>query len=131
MDRPNNLSLKLIQRCPACQAVFQQAMVTVLTETEFSLLAHLRCANCQVNLLANVMNTPQGLIGNAMLTDMAAIEALEILEGKAISEDEFLEIYKYISSNKDLIKNLRSDDLTADNLSSLVDRQGGSDRQVQ
>ena len=130
MEQSNNLSLKLIQRCPACQAIFQQTMVTVLTETEFSLLAHLRCANCQVNLLANVMNTPQGLLGNAMLTDMTAPEAGELLDGKFISEDEFLDIYKFISKNN-LINNLRSDDLTIESPSPLAGGQDKSDRIVQ
>lgn len=94
----HQLSLKLIQRCPACEMPFQQAQVTILSETNLTVLAHLHCTNCRVNLLANVVNMPQGLVGNAMLTDLTVAEALRLLELKQLTEDDFLSLYKSIKN---------------------------------
>ena|SRR3989344_3711490 len=90
------LSLKLIQKCPACNSQFQQATVTILEESEFSLLAHLHCLNCHVNLLANVVTMPQGLVGNAILIDLRSDEASAILTRQPLTEDDFLNLYQQV-----------------------------------
>ncbi|MFH0873667.1 MAG: hypothetical protein V1846_02385 [Candidatus Komeilibacteria bacterium] len=99
------LSLKLIQKCPACNSQFQQTTVTILEESDFSLLAHLHCLNCHVNLLANVVTMPQGLVGNAILIDLRSDEAPVILARQALTEDDWLNLYQQVS-NKQFINSL-------------------------
>ena len=96
----HHLSLKLIQRCPGCKTAFQQARISILRESTTSILAHLNCVKCGVNLLANVVNMPQGLIGNAILTDLNEEEVLSLLSGEALSEDDFLNLYNIIHNKK-------------------------------
>lgn len=100
----HNLSLKLIQRCPACNAAFNQARVRVIAESDNTVLAHLSCGNCNVSLLANVVQTKQGLVGNAILVDAGADEVEAYLDNSNMSEDDFLQIYELIHNNKLLIK---------------------------
>jgi len=100
----HHLSLKLIQRCPACQSAFQRAQVSILMENEMAVLAHMSCLNCGANLIANVITMPQGLVGNAVLTDMTADEAGQLLIERGLTEDEFLNIYAFIHANQLLRK---------------------------
>ncbi len=106
------LSLKLIQKCPACNNQFQQATVTILDESEFSLLAHLHCLNCSVNLLANVVTMPQGMVGNAILVDLRSDEAPEVIARSALTEDDFLNLYQQVTDSNFI--------------NSLTDRQASS-----
>ncbi len=73
---------------------------------ESTVLAHLHCDICNVNLLANVVAMPQGLVGNAILTDLQIDEALPVLETARITEDAFLALYNEIHA-KNLLINVR------------------------
>lgn len=100
------MHLKLIQKCPGCGTEFDQRRITILMNAEQSVLAHLHCDICSVNLLANVVAMPQGLVGNAILTDLQIDEALSTLETARITEDMFLTLYQEIHS-KNLLINVR------------------------
>jgi hypothetical protein len=106
MQQPHHLHLKLIQKCPACDTVFDQSRITILMNAEQTVLAHLHCDNCGVNLLANVVAMPQGLVGNAILTDLQITEAISAIEDEKLTEDMFLALYQQISSKK-LLTNVR------------------------
>ena len=106
MHQPHHLHLKLIQKCPACVTAFDQDKINILMNAESTVLAHLHCDNCGVNLLANVVAMPQGLVGNAILTDLQIPEAMTALEDNKLSEDLFLALYQEISSKK-LLTNVR------------------------
>lgn len=102
----HQLSLRLLQKCPSCQALFPPAEINILEETETRLLAHLSCSNCLVNYLATISNAPQGIVGNAMVIDVSYKEMLVALEAQAMSENEFLALYKLVRDNT-LISNIQ------------------------
>lgn len=106
MHQPHHLHLKLIQKCPACNTAFDQNKINILINAEATVLAHLHCDSCSVNLLANVVAMPQGLVGNAILTDLQIPEAMSAIEDEKLTEDLFLALYQEINSNK-LLTNVR------------------------
>ena len=101
----HQLSLKLIERCPSCHASIPHANIHILDETEMKLLAHLACAHCLSKYLTFIVNHPQGLVGNAILTDLNYRETLHLMNHDAFDEDEFLQLFKLVS-RKDFLNNI-------------------------
>lgn len=102
----SHLGLKLIKKCPVCQADYQQATIQVLEESEYGLLTYASCQSCGANLLTKFSSLPQGVIGNAILTDLKPQEVLDFTTQKGLSADEVLDV-QYLLDKKELITNLR------------------------
>ena len=102
----HQLSLKLIERCPSCRAFIPMKNIHILNETEMNLSAHLACANCLSKYLTFIVNHPQGLVGNAILTDLDYGETMHFMDENNMSEDEFLAVYRAIS-RPDFINTLK------------------------
>jgi len=100
------LNLKLIKKCLVCQKDYNQAMVQVLDESEFNLLTYATCSGCGANLLTKLAALPQGIIGNAILTDLKSHEVLEFAQGADLSADDVLEIHQVISQS-DLLSKIK------------------------
>jgi hypothetical protein len=102
----SHLGLKLIKKCPVCQSDYQQAMMQVLEESDYGILTYASCQGCGANLLTKFSVLPQGVIGNAILTDLKPQEVLDFAERKNLSADEVLDV-QYLLDNQELINNLR------------------------
>lgn len=100
------LNLKLIKRCPICSVDYQPANIQVLDENEFGVLTYASCASCKANLLSKFTSLPQGVIGNAILTDLSPQEVLDFATDTAIEADDVLDIQAMITK-KELINNLK------------------------
>ncbi len=101
-----SLNLRLIRRCPICNIEYKQSMIQVLDENEFGLLTYATCNSCGSNLLTKFSSLPQGVVGNAILTDLKSEEVLEFAAGDDISDDDVLYIQQAISK-KDLINKFK------------------------
>ena len=86
------LNLKLIKKCPICATDYNQSMIQVLDESEYGILTYASCKDCGANLLTKFASLPQGVIGNAILTDLTPQEVLDFAVGDEISADEVLDI---------------------------------------
>ncbi|MFA6467023.1 MAG: hypothetical protein WCV71_04130 [Patescibacteria group bacterium] len=100
------LNLKLIKKCPICSSDYQESMIQILDENEFGVLTYATCSSCQANLLTKFSSLPQGIIGNAILTDLNPQEVLDFALGNEIDADNVLDIQAMLSK-KELIKNLK------------------------
>ena len=100
------LNLKLIKKCPICSADYKQANIQILDENEFGVLTYATCASCKANLLTKFSSLPQGVIGNAILTDLSPQEVLDFAIEGDIDADEVLDIQAMLSK-KELIKNFK------------------------
>lgn len=96
----HQLSLKLMQRCPSCQAGIPSSQVQVIHENDDSLFAHLTCPRCLVSYIAYVVANQQGLLGNAILTDQSYHELMDSLADVKMNEDEVLSIVKLVETNQ-------------------------------
>lgn len=100
------LNLKLIKKCPICSTSYQQANIQILDESDFGVLTYASCASCKANLLTKFTSLPQGVIGNAILTDLKPQEVLDFATESDIEADEVLDIQAMLSK-KELIKNFK------------------------
>jgi len=100
------LNLNLIKKCPICSSDYRQTDVQILDENEFGVLTYATCLSCKANLLTKFTSLPQGVIGNAILTDLSPQEVLDFAEDSDIEADDVLDIQAMLSK-KELIKNLK------------------------
>jgi len=105
LDSSHQLSLKLMQNCPSCRCAITQRNVVILTESEESIIAHTQCPKCNAKFITRITGSPQGITGNAILTDLNAHEARTLLTQRPITDDDFLDMYRIIS-DKQFIDNL-------------------------
>jgi transcription elongation factor Elf1 len=90
-------NLRLVQRCPVCKAEQASAQVEILEEMGASFLAYLSCARCGASLIVRVMTLPQGLVGNAILTDLTAEEVLRFASQGNVAADDVLDVWQSLS----------------------------------
>jgi hypothetical protein len=102
----NKHSIRLVQNCPVCNRKYQQNRVQIIDEFGKSFLAYLTCNFCQSNLIVKVISMPQGLVGNAILTDLNPEEVLRFSDGTRISGDDILNIHQSINNNE-ILNNLK------------------------
>ena len=100
------INLHLIKKCPICSADYQPSNVQVLDENELGILTYASCLSCRANLLTKFTSLPQGVIGNAILTDLSPQEVLDFATKSALEADEVLDIQAMLSK-KELIKNFK------------------------
>lgn len=100
------LNIKLVKVCPICQTEYQQNLMQVLSENEAGMLTYVTCTHCQASLLTRFSTLPQGIVGNAILTDLKSHEVMSYADSDALSENDVLDIHQIIIK-KDLMKYLR------------------------
>lgn len=103
-NNPSNL--KIVRRCPVCTSEYNQNKIQVLEESEYGLLTYVTCQDCGANLLTKISSLAQGLVGQAILTDLQAAEVLNFAIGDDLTADEVLKIQENIY-NKQLINQFR------------------------
>ncbi|MDD5749603.1 MAG: hypothetical protein PHO91_02335 [Patescibacteria group bacterium] len=99
-------NLRLIRQCPICNIEYRQNEIQILDESELGALTYASCQSCGANLLTKFAALPQGLIGNAILTDLQPQEVLEFAAGDDLRADDVLSLYQLISK-KELISSLK------------------------
>ncbi len=102
----SSLNLRLIRKCPVCNTAYQQSMIQVLDESEFGVLTYATCNRCGANLLAKFASLPQGVVGNAILTDLKPQEVMDFASNDSVSDNDVLDI-QYMISKKELVSNLK------------------------
>ena len=88
--------LKIIKKCPVCSHEYHQNGVQILSENELGFLTYVTCQFCGANLLTKFSPVEQGMVGNAILTDLQAQEVLDFAVGDDLNADEVLEINQEI-----------------------------------
>lgn len=94
-----NFHLRLIQSCPVCGRDYQEPMLRLLGEGEKDVLAHLTCAQCQSKILVKVAMTPNGVIGNALLTDLFPEEVGQFSKSGVVDANFVLSVHEHLFIN--------------------------------
>lgn len=102
----SSANLRLIKKCPICSSDYRESMIQILDESEYGVLTYATCSSCGANLLTKFTTLPQGVIGNAILTDLSPAEVLDFATDSDINADEVLTI-QHLLGKKELIKNLK------------------------
>ena len=106
-DNKNQFSLRLVQKCPICNRDYTEGRIEILAENQHSFLAYMSCSICSSSILVRVMTLPHGLIGNAIVTDLAASEVLGYSEAQSVNSNTVLEIHELIGKDSSFIENIR------------------------
>lgn len=102
----NKHSIRLVQNCPVCDRKYQPNRVQIIDEFGNSFLAYLTCNFCQSNLIVKVISMPQGLVGNAILTDLSPEEVLRFSDGIKVTADDILNVHQSLTKNE-IFNNLK------------------------
>ncbi len=98
MDNKNknivNGSLRLIKQCPVCANNYEAQKIKIVDFTESGVLVHFFCEICQSSLLAQITEMPFGIVGSAMLTDLAAHEVNKFKNSGPVTIDDVIEVYQ-------------------------------------
>jgi hypothetical protein len=106
-NQRGQFSLKLVQKCPVCNNDYHEGRVEILAEGDFGFLAYLTCSVCFSNILIKVMTMPHGMIGNAILTDLSAIEVMRFAAVEDLESDSVLEFHQLINKDSSFIEKLK------------------------
>ena len=102
------LNVRLIRNCPICQHEFKSNAIQVISENDFGALTYMICSACGARLLTKLSMMPQGVVGNAILTDLKAEEVMEFSgSADSIGADDVLAVHKLIN-NQEFIKQLNN-----------------------
>ena len=94
------LNLRLILNCPICQREYQPNAVQVLKESDFSWLTYITCHTCGAHLLTKFASLPQGVVGNAILTDLNPEEVIDFAQRAIIEADDVLAVHELINKQE-------------------------------
>jgi len=96
--REKEQNLKSLTKCPLCKAEYSHSQTLILEESESQTIFHLTCDKCKSSVLAFITEGKQGVVSLGLATDLSAEEAARVLKRKSISQEEVLEIYKYLNN---------------------------------
>jgi transcription elongation factor Elf1 len=96
----NPFNIRMMQRCPMCRAEQVSANVEILEEVGSGFLAYLSCTRCGASLIVRVAAMPQGLVGNAILTDLSSDEVVRFATTDNVSADDVLQAWELGTSEK-------------------------------
>ncbi len=95
----DNFHLRLIQSCPVCGNDYQEPMLRLLGEGERDVFAHLTCGQCHSKILVKVVMTQNGVIGNALLTDLFPEEVDRFRKSGAVDANLVLSVHEHLFIN--------------------------------
>ena len=81
-----------------CRAEQVTANVEILEEVGSGFLAYLSCTRCGASLIVRVAAMPQGLVGNAILTDLSSDEVVRFALTSNVTPDDVLATWELATS---------------------------------
>jgi len=106
-ERNGKFSLKLVQKCPVCDGDYRDGRIDILDEDERGFLAYMTCKFCSSSIIVRVATLPNGLVGNAILTDLSNSEVLDYSASGRIKSNQVLALHELVSSGGDFIEKLK------------------------
>lgn len=95
----HQLSLKLLERCPSCRATVPPDNIHIIEESDMQVVAHILCPLCQAKHLASILQQPNGIVGNAIPTDLSYDETLNAFAAAPLTENDVLGLHEQIHSS--------------------------------
>jgi hypothetical protein len=95
----NNWSdaLKIINRCPICQANYTGSGARLFAQFQAARLVHITCGKCQSFFVAMIASLGQGLSSVGMITDLNYEDAKNLYLAEPITIDELIEGYQCLN----------------------------------
>lgn len=95
-------------RCSVCESTLDPRKTIILEEKDQKTTAHITCPKCNSAAMIFISNNQAGILSIGIATDLDSSEVHEKFRSTAISADEMLDLYEFISSEKGDIAKLIS-----------------------
>ena len=104
MDGQNNNKdregFEITRQCPLCQNKYSPGTFKILDRSGDKNLLHLKCPHCYHSFVVVIGKTPFGAGLVAITVDLDLSDAKRFYKRKPISQNQLLEIYNFIKTNK-------------------------------
>lgn len=95
--------LKLISRCPLCQARYQPFQANIVEERDDAQLVHIQCRKCKSAVVALIMQGQLGLSSVGLITDLTSDDVQVFKDADPIEEDTVFEALSQLSENPQIL----------------------------
>ncbi len=92
MTASDNNVLRHFAQCPACEAAYGSAKVSVVAQRGERTAFHVTCPSCKTSTLLTVLQGPAGVMGLGAITDLTRQE-LQRLKQPPIGPDAVLDLH--------------------------------------
>lgn len=89
-------ALKIINRCPVCEAVYNADDARLFAEDGEASLVHITCGKCRSHFMALLMVMKQGLSSVGLLTDLTFDDLKRLQKAGPITLDEAIEAHEIL-----------------------------------
>ncbi len=97
MTASDNNVLRHFARCPACEALYGNAKVSVVVRRDNRTVFHVTCPSCKTSTLLTVLQGPAGVMGLGAITDLTRQE-LQRLKQSPIGPNAVLDLYAQLQA---------------------------------
>lgn len=98
---PKPEGLRLVSRCPLCEASYNPMEAKVLSEREDGHLLHIRCKKCRNSVLALVTVTAAGVSSVGLVTDLTYDDVVRLqAEPMEVTVDDVLGIHELLEKGE-------------------------------
>ncbi len=92
-----NLDIKSFTSCPLCNNQYGSREIKILSREDESVTLYLNCPNCKNAIISVISAGVLGITVASMVTDLSTSEVERIKNEKAVSTDDVLTIYEFLS----------------------------------
>lgn len=99
--------LKLVARCPLCEALYSPLAAKLLDQRDGAYLLHLRCQKCETAVVATVVTGAVGVSSLCLVTDLVSEDVKKFQDATPVQLDEVLDLHEALNDRKsNLMKNI-------------------------
>lgn len=96
----DNISEKLLSKCPVCENKKDFLEMTVVEGQEDNSLVHIKCKKCYSGFVGVVNLSPLGVNIISFSTDLEGKEVAKFKQGKRVTEDDVLGLHLALEDKK-------------------------------
>ena len=89
-------NLKIISRCPVCNAKYNTTEIRVLDEKENSYLVYIQCRRCQSSVLAVILANQLGISSVGLVTDLIGEDVIKFKDQVGVTCDDAIYIHEQL-----------------------------------
>jgi len=97
--RPED-GLKIVSRCPVCQADHNPNETAILDENDGAHLIYIKCRNCQSGVVAIVSLNAMGVTSVGLVTDLNSQEVVNFKDFSIVNEADVLNMHAFLQKPK-------------------------------
>ena len=94
--------VKILSRCPACNAPYNQESVFVVEEKSNGNLLHVHCKKCKSSMLAVIFSNSMGINSITLVTDLSSNDFVKFKDKEPIKIDDVIDLHYLLGSRNNI-----------------------------